>query len=364
MEDLAVGDDLLPEPLPAPSLAAGAAALLTAGALLSAATLSGGSAIAAAGGSAAGALLLGTLAALAGRDRLAGGLHQLPAVVALVLGVVAEVFLLATGAPEATAFVVLVVVAAGLVVASPRSLGAVLAALWAGWVGCVALLLVAPPPLRGGVGAWAAGLLAMVLATLLAALGARLRAIYARETTAARRAAEQAGVRDALTGVLNRRGLVLLGSSVLEAARRQGDAVHCVLIEVNGLRAVNEALGYRAGDDVLVAVAEVLRAVTRGTDAVARWGGDKFCVLGPGPGSGALDLERRVRAQLAASPPVAPVTWPALITAVSAMLAPWDAGTLETLLDKGDVELQTRRALRGQLPTRPLRAPAPPETAQ
>ena len=362
--DLAGVDDLHPEPLPARTLAAGAAALLAVGALLAAVGLSGGSATAAASGSATGAVLLGALAALTGRDRLTGLVSQLPAVVALVLGAVAETCLLATGAPGGTAFVLLAVVTAGLVVPSPQSLVVVLAALWVGWAGCALRLLVAPAPLDPDLAGWAAGLLGMVLATALAALAARLRAVTAATTTAAVHAAEQADVRDALTGLMNRRGLVLLGQQIVEVARRQGDAVHCILVEVHGLRGVNDALGYRAGDDVLVAVAEVLRTVTRGTDAVARWGGDKFCVLGPGPGPGALDLERRLRAHLASAPPVAPVMWPALVTAVSAMLAPWDAGTLETLLDKTDVELQARRVLRGQLPPRPVRAPAPPEAAQ
>ena len=113
-------------------------------------------------------------------------------------------------------------------------------------------------------------------------------------------AAEAAAVRDHLTGLANRRGLAMVGAQMVEQARRQGDAVHCIFVDIDGLKRVNDALGHAVGDEVIVAVAEALRAATRATDVVARWGGDEFCVVGPGPGMAPLELERRVRGRCGA----------------------------------------------------------------
>ena len=153
-------------------------------------------------------------------------------------------------------------------------------------------------------------------------------------------------VRDPLTGLVNRRGLSMLGMQIVESARRQGDAVHCVFIDIDQLRHVNEVVSHEAGDDVLVAVGDALRATTRSTDVVARWGGDEFCIIGPGAGMAPMELERRIRERVQQNPPVPEEIWSPRVVAGGAMLAPWDSGSLDALLGKADQEMYLRRALR------------------
>ena len=114
-----------------------------------------------------------------------------------------------------------------------------------------------------------------------------------RQPTAAGRAARRAGsdsaaqasVRDPLTGLVNRQGLSMMGQQIVETARRSGDAVHCVYIDIDQLRHVNEVAGEEdRATTSWSRSSDALRSITRGTDIVARWGGDEFCVIGPGPG--------------------------------------------------------------------------------
>lgn len=167
-------------------------------------------------------------------------------------------------------------------------------------------------------------------------------------------AAERAAVEDGLTGLLNRRGLVLVGEQIVATARRAGNAVHCLFIDVDGLKDVNDRQGHRAGDMVLVAVADALRQSVRAGDVVARWGGDEFAVIGPGPGTAPIDMELRIAGRVCELPPEGVRDWQPLVSVGSAMLTPWDDGDLGSLLDAADREMYRRRALR-----RTLNPPSP-----
>ena len=59
-----------------------------------------------------------------------------------------------------------------------------------------------------------------------------------------------------------------------------------------------------------------------------------------------MELERRLRERIMLSLPVAVEIWEPKVCAGGSMLAPWDSGTLDTLLGKADQEMYLRRALR------------------
>jgi diguanylate cyclase (GGDEF)-like protein len=100
--------------------------------------------------------------------------------------------------------------------------------------------------------------------------GARLRALLAHQATT-----------DALTGVHNRRYMEQRLREELHRAARSGDPVSFVLLDVVGLKRVNDTLGHAAGDLVLQEVAGQLRSAMRASDVVCRYGGDEFAVLLP-----------------------------------------------------------------------------------
>jgi diguanylate cyclase (GGDEF)-like protein len=105
-----------------------------------------------------------------------------------------------------------------------------------------------------------------------------------REIAQRRRSEQRARhllMHDALTNLPNRILFVDRLRSALARARRQGDLVGVMMIDVDQFKAVNDSHGHPAGDAVLIQVAARLAARLRATDTVARIGGDEFAVVVP-----------------------------------------------------------------------------------
>jgi diguanylate cyclase (GGDEF)-like protein len=92
-------------------------------------------------------------------------------------------------------------------------------------------------------------------------------------------AAIQLATTDALTGLRNRRGFLLVGRQTLRFAKRMGKPACLLFIDLDGLKQINDELGHDAGDRALVHAARLLRRNFRESDIIARLAGDEFCVL-------------------------------------------------------------------------------------
>jgi diguanylate cyclase (GGDEF)-like protein len=133
--------------------------------------------------------------------------------------------------------------------------------------------------------------------------------LFAQHTAAlidvgqALRREQRAAVTDSLTGLLNRRGLEDRLTEELARCRRNGQELSVVMIDCDGLKAINDTGGHELGDAVLQRVADCLREHKRIADVAARLGGDEFVVLLPETGAGdALGVAERFRRELAAAP--------------------------------------------------------------
>lgn len=89
----------------------------------------------------------------------------------------------------------------------------------------------------------------------------------------------EAAITDEMTGLLNRRGFFMLARQQINIANRTQNRMHLVYIDIDGLKAVNDEHGHKAGDRMIIDAAHILRKTFRKSDIIARIGGDEFAVL-------------------------------------------------------------------------------------
>jgi len=112
----------------------------------------------------------------------------------------------------------------------------------------------------------------------LLAAAARLAALAIEHSQLSERLVHQAQY-DALTGLPNRLLFQDRLSQAMHNARRQGQRLAVMFIDLDGFKRVNDSLGHQAGDLLLTQVAARFRKVVRNSDTLARMGGDEFMVV-------------------------------------------------------------------------------------
>ena len=100
---------------------------------------------------------------------------------------------------------------------------------------------------------------------------------------------------DPLTGLPNRRALMLELTRLFSLSERAGHPVLIAFIDLDGFKAINDTHGHEVGDLLLVAMARQLSETLRGGDMLARVGGDEFVAVGMGPIPEAQTVEGAVQ---------------------------------------------------------------------
>jgi diguanylate cyclase (GGDEF)-like protein/PAS domain S-box-containing protein len=108
--------------------------------------------------------------------------------------------------------------------------------------------------------------------------------------------AQRLAVTDSLTGLYNMRYLYPVLDSEVARTIRYSTPFSVVLFDIDDFKYLNDTYGHQAGDEVLRAVADVLKATSRKTDIVARYGGEEFIAVLPNtPKNQALKLASRIK---------------------------------------------------------------------
>jgi diguanylate cyclase (GGDEF)-like protein len=157
-----------------------------------------------------------------------------------------------------------------------------------------------------------------------------------------------ASYRDALTGLLNRRGLLDLLRREVERAVRNMEPLALLFIDLDGFKLVNDRCGHDVGDLLLQHIGALLASEVRAGDAVARLGGDEFVVVLPRrDAAGSRSLAARIEQRLSRDPHHEQLR---ASVGVSTLEYPVGSDSAEALLARADRAMYAQKAIRRQAP--------------
>jgi diguanylate cyclase (GGDEF)-like protein len=153
----------------------------------------------------------------------------------------------------------------------------------------------------------------------------------------------QQAVTDPLTGLANYRQLMSVLGGEIKRSQRSNRSFAVLLLDLDGLKALNDLHGHLVGNRALCRVADALRASGRATDYPARFGGDEFVVVLPETSAaGARQAASRFADRLVLDRETPPIS-----ASVGIAVFPLDGATAEQLLSAADRELYAAKAARG-----------------
>ena len=154
---------------------------------------------------------------------------------------------------------------------------------------------------------------------------------------------------DPLTEIYNRRSLEELAGRFIGQAKRLGNPLTFLLIDLDHFKQVNTRFGHLTGDFVLTEVATLLKSSIRGTDAAIRYGGDEFLIaLSNTDASGAATVVNRIETSLNEWNQSSSLD--DFTVSMSLGLAEWtDGKTLDEVLDQADRNMYEEKSRRGPL---------------
>ena len=154
-------------------------------------------------------------------------------------------------------------------------------------------------------------------------------------------------LKDALTGLANRRHFVSVLEAEIDRVARSGESALLLMLDIDHFKTVNDTYGHLAGDQVLQAVARTLAGCVRPMDMLARYGGEEFAVVLPNcqPAFG-VTVAERIRRTVEQTPIRLSPTLDLRVTVSigGAFALQWIRSTTDLWIERADQQLYEAKA--------------------
>lgn len=145
---------------------------------------------------------------------------------------------------------------------------------------------------------------------------------------------------DTLTNIPNRLSLEHLLETAIAHSRENGHMLAVCFLDLDGFKSVNDQLGHKAGDELLIAAAGRIKRAIRETDAVIRLGGDEFVLLlGDLKDPQALNASMKRILDVLAAPFMIDEQRVSISASIGVSLYPNDTGSINDLVDHADTAM-------------------------
>src|ERR1700730_3233288 len=168
---------------------------------------------------------------------------------------------------------------------------------------------------------------------------------YAMERHRLLEQVRQLAIADELTGLMNRRGFMMLAEHQRSLADRKGTSLSLVFLDIDRFKLINDQFGHEEGDRALRELTGLLLRTFRRSDVVARLGGDEFVVLLPDINAeGLRTVLDRVRKNMAAFNNEARFAWRLVISLGVVVYDATHPSSLEALMASADQAMYREKA--------------------